>query len=230
MTKILIVDDDLALADVLAFTLRRAGLEVTLAHDGRQVLEQFAAEPPDLVVLDWNLPHLNGLEVCTRLRADSSVPIIMLTVRGADEDVVAALEAGADEYVVKPFSPRQFVARVRAILRRASGEPEQVLQVGTLSLDPERRQLHRADAPPVNLTRLETRLMQSLMRNPGMVVSTESLITRIWGPDGATRDMLKQLVYRLRHKIEAGLGDNVMIETIPEVGYVLHAQPDKARP
>jgi DNA-binding response OmpR family regulator len=227
VAKILVVDDDLALADVLAFTLRRAGLEVSLAHDGQQALEQFVADPPDLIVLDWSLPHLNGLEVCTRVRADSLVPIIMLTVHGTDDDVVAALEAGADDYVVKPFSPRQFVARVRAALRRTSGEPEQVLQVGQIYLDQERRQLHWSDAAPIHLTRLETRLMQALMRNPGHVLSTESLIVRIWGPDSATRDMLKQLIHRLRNKIETGLGDTILIETVPEVGYVLYAPSDQ---
>lgn len=224
MTKILVVDDDLALADVVAFTLRRAGMEVALAHDGQQALEQFAADPPDLIVLDWNLPRLSGLEVCMRVRADSSVPIIMLTVRGADDDVVAALEAGADDFVVKPFSPRQFVARVKAVLRRISGEPEEILRVGSISLDPEWRQLHWSDSAPIHLSRLETRLMQALMRSPGHMLSTESLIARIWGADGATRDMLKQLVYRLRNKIEAEAGDHLSIETVPEVGYKLHTR------
>lgn len=226
MTRVLVVEDDLALADVLTFTLRRAGLEVTLAHDGLMALEHFADDPSDLIVLDWNIPRLSGLEVCTRLRTDTNVPIIMLTVRDADDDVVAALEAGADDYVVKPFSPRQLVARVRAVLRRATGEPDETLQVGSLSLDPERRQLHRPDTPPVHLTRLETRLIQALMSNLGHVLSTESLIVRVWGPGGATRDMLKQLVYRLRSKFEVEPGNSVLIETIPDVGYVLNAPPD----
>lgn len=226
MTKILVVDDDLALADVVAFTLRRAGMEVALAHDGRQALDLFAADPPDLIVLDWNLPLINGLEVCTRVRAENSVPIIMLTVRIADDDVVAALEAGADDYVVKPFSPRQLVARVRAVLRRASGEPEEVLRIGQFSLEPEWRQLYWSDSDPIHLSRLETRLMQALMRNPGHVMSTESLIARVWGPDGASRDMLKQLIYRLRNKIEAEAGNALLIETVPEVGYRLHPPSD----
>lgn len=226
MTKVLVVEDDLALADVLAFTLRRAGLEVVLVHDGLGALELFATDSPDLIVLDWNLPHLNGLEVCTRLRTDSKVPIIMLTVRDADDEVVAALEAGADDYVVKPFSPRQLVARVRAVIRRAVGEPDAIFQVGPLSLDPERRQFQQPDAPPLHLTRLETRLLQALMRNPGHVLNTESLITRVWGPGGATRDMLKQLVYRLRSKFEAEPGNSVLIETVPDVGYVLNTPPD----
>ncbi len=227
MSKILVVDDDLALADVVAFTLRRAGFEVTLAHDGLGALEQCASEQPDLVVLDWNLPHLNGLEVCARVRAESNVPIIMLTVRGADDDVVAALEAGADDYVTKPFSPRQFVARARAVLRRATGEPEGILRAGSLSLDPERHEAQWDGRSAIHLTRLETRLLQALMQNASWVLTPESLIARVWGPQGASRPMLKQLVYRLRNKIEPEPGVPVLIETIPDAGYVLNIPPDE---
>lgn len=222
MTKILIVDDDLALADVLAFTLRRAGFDVTLAHNGWKALEQYATEQPDLIVLDWTLPHLDGLEVCSRVRANSDIPIIMLTVRNADDDVVAALEAGADEYVTKPFSPRQLVARVRAVLRRAVGEPQETLRAGPLSLDVERREAHWQGRLPIHLTRLETRLLQSLLQNVDCVLTAESLIVRIWGPEGATHDMLKQLVYRLRSKIEPDPSTPTLIETIPNTGYVLN--------
>jgi DNA-binding response OmpR family regulator len=226
MTKILIVDDDLALADVLAFTLRRAGFDVVLAHDGRKALEQCAIEQPDLIVLDWTLPHLDGLEVCSRVRADSNVPIIMLTVRNADEDVVAALEAGADEYVTKPFSPRQLVARVRAALRRTVGEPQGILRAGPLSLDVERHEVRWDERPPIHLTRLEMRLLQALTQNADRVLTAESLITRVWGPEGATHDMLKQLVYRLRNKIEPDPSAATLIETIPNTGYVLNTPPD----
>ncbi len=228
MTKILVVDDDLALADVLAFTLRRAGFDVMLAHDGWKALEQCAIEQPDLIVLDWTLPRLNGLEVCSRLRADSNVPIIMLTVRNADEDVVAALEAGADEYVTKPFSPRQLVARVRSLLRRAVGEPQETLRAGPLSLDVERHEVRWAEHPPIRLTRLEMRLLQALIQNPDRVLTTESLIVRIWGPEGATHDMLKQLVYRLRNKIEPDPGAPTLIETIPNTGYLLNTPSDNS--
>jgi DNA-binding response OmpR family regulator len=226
MTKILVVDDDLALADVLAFTLRRAGFDVMLAHDGRKALEQCAIEQPDLIVLDWTLPHLDGLEVCSRVRANSNVPIIMLTVRNADEDVEAALEAGADEYVTKPFSPRQLVARVRSVLRRVVGEPQGMLRAGLLSLDVERHEGRWAEHPPIHLTRLEMRLLQALIQNADRVLTTESLITRIWGPEGATHDMLKQLVYRLRNKIEPDPGAPTLIETIPNTGYLLNTPPD----
>jgi DNA-binding response OmpR family regulator len=225
MTKILIVDDDLALADVLAFTLRRAGFTVALAHDGRNALERYAAEQPDLIILDWTLPYLDGREVCARLRAESEVPIIMLTVRNTDEDVVAALEAGADEYVTKPFSPRQLVARVRAVLRRAVKDSHEALCAGPLALDVERREVHWQDGPPVRLTRLETRLLQALLQNADHVLSNESLIARIWGPEGATNDMLKQLVYRLRNKLEPADDTPTLIETIPSTGYVLNTPP-----
>ena len=226
MTKILIVDDDLALADVLAFTLRRAGFDVVLAHDGWEALEQCAGDRPDLIVLDWTLPHLDGLDVCSRVRADSNVPIIMLTVRNADDDVVAALEAGADEYVTKPFSPRQLVARVRAVLRRAVGEPQGILRAGPLALDVERHEVRWEGRPPIHLTRLEVRLLQALVQNADRVLTAESLIARIWGPDGATHDMLKQLVYRLRNTIELAPNTPTLIETIPNAGYVLNTPQD----
>lgn len=224
MTRILIVDDDLALADVLAFTMRRAGFDILLAHNGREALECFARECPDLLVLDWVLPSLDGLEVCRRVRADSNVPILMLTVRQADDDVVSALEAGADEYITKPFSPRQLVARVQALLRRAVGESNEILRSGTLSLNVERHELFWKGQPPLRLTRLETHLLQALLQNPGSVLSTESLILRVWGTESATSDMLKQLVYRLRTKL--GPGATNLIETVPNTGYVLNPPVD----
>jgi DNA-binding response OmpR family regulator len=226
MTKILIVDDDLALADVLAFTMRRAGFDILLAHNGRDALECFRRECPDLLVLDWVLPYLDGLEVCRRLRSESNVPVLMLTVRHSDDDVVAALEAGADEYITKPFSPRQLVARVRALLRRSIGESSDILRSGPLSLNVERHELFWEGQPPIRLTRLETRLLQALLQNPGSVLSTESLILRVWGPEAATSEMLKQLVYRLRSKL--GPCSPPLIETSPNAGYVLN--PPKDRP
>ncbi|MBM3144628.1 MAG: response regulator transcription factor [Chloroflexi bacterium] len=226
MTKILIVDDDLALADVLAFTLRRSGFEVVLAHDGREALEQYDREHPDLIVLDWTLPHMDGLSVCSKVRAESNVPIVMLTVRYSDDDVVAALEAGADEYITKPFSPRQLVARLQAVLRRAIGEPQEILSAGALTLDVERRQANWKGGSPIHLTPLETRLLQALLQNVGHVLSVESLIVCVWGPEGATSDMLKQLIYRLRRKIEPDPAAPTLINTIPFAGYVLNLPAD----
>jgi DNA-binding response OmpR family regulator len=224
MTKILVVDDDLALSDVLAFAIRRAGFEVANAHDGLSALEQFSKDRPDLIVLDWGLPRLDGLEVCTRIRNESDVPIIMLTVRDTDDNVIAALEAGADEYIIKPFSPRQLIARIRALLRRVVKEPQEILQAGSLSFDAERREVRNGDSEPVRLTHLETRLLRALMQNPDRVLNNDTLILRVWGPEGATNEMLKQLVYRLRNKLETEAGVPSLIETIPNAGYVLNTQ------
>ena len=221
MTKILIVDDDLALADVLAFTLRRAGFDAFLTHDGQDALEQQAREMPDLIVLDWMLPDIDGLEVCARVRSVSSVPIIMLTVRYGDDDVVAALEAGADEYITKPFSPRQLVARVRALLRRTAGETPEILRAGNFTLDVERHEIEWEGHAAIHLTRLEALLLQALLQNTGHVLTTKGLITRIWGREGATQEMLKQLVYRLRNKLDTKPAAPILIETIQNEGYVL---------
>jgi len=222
MTKILVVDDDLALSDVLAFAIRRAGFEVANAHDGQSALDQFSKQNPDLIVLDWGLPRMDGLEVCTRIRNESEVPIIMLTVRDTDDNVIAALEAGADEYIIKPFSPRQLIARIRALLRRAVREPQEILQAGPLSFDAERREVREGDSAPIRLTHLETRLLRALMQNPDRVLNNDTLILRVWGPEGATNEMLKQLVYRLRNKLETVPGGPSLIETIPNAGYVLN--------
>jgi DNA-binding response OmpR family regulator len=223
MTKILVVDDDLALADILAFTIRRAGFEVLLAHNGRTALELFDAEQPDLIVLDWNLPFIDGLEVGTRIRANSFVPIIMLTVRGEEQDVVTALDLCADDYVTKPFSPRQLIARIKAVLRRVMGERSERLCAGCLTIIPERHEVQLGDAHPISLTRLETRLLGALVQNADGVVLAESLITRVWGPGGGTRAMLKQLVYRLRKKLENDPRDPTLIVTIPNSGYLLNS-------
>jgi DNA-binding response OmpR family regulator len=222
MTKILVVDDDLALSDVLAFAIRRAGYEVSNVHDGLSAIETFSREGADLIVLDWGLPRLDGLEVCTRIRAESEVPIVMLTVRDTDDNVIAALDAGADEYIVKPFSPRQLIARIRALLRRTSKEAQEALQAGPLVFDAERRAVRYGESEPIRLTPLEERLLRALMQNPDRVMNNDSLILRVWGPGGATNEMLKQLVHRLRGKLQPYTDTAVLIETIPNAGYVLN--------
>lgn len=224
--KILIVESELTLADLLAFTLRRAGFTVTQAPDGLAALVEFYRAHPDLIILALNLPDLDGLEVIKRFRIESSVPIIVLTVRDADDDVVAALEGGADEYVTKPFSPRQMVARVRAVLRRAAGSPEKMYHVGLLALDLELDEASWGDQPPIHLTPLETSLLRVLMQTPDRVLPAECLITNVWGLQGATQDTLKQLVYRLRKKIEPHPGSHALIETIPNIGYKLNTLAD----
>jgi DNA-binding response OmpR family regulator len=202
--KALIIDDDLALADVVSFALRRAGFEVIKAYDGQSALDRWQADSPDLIILDLNLPKLDGLSVCRRIRAQADTPIIMLTVRGDEDDIVQGLQLGADDYVVKPFSPRQLVARVEAVLRRYGSPPSAPgpLTVGDLTLDTSRCTVFRAGELVAKLTRLECRLLEVLLLNRGQVLSTDGLIDHIWGPQGGDRDMLKQLVYRLRRKIE----------------------------
>jgi DNA-binding response OmpR family regulator len=219
--KVLLVEDDLALSDVVAFTLRRAGYEVVAAYDGLAALESYAAAAPDLLLLDLNLPRLDGLGVCRRVRAESDVPIIILSVRGEDEAVVRGLEMGADDYMVKPFSPTQLVARIRAVMRRAGvAATPAALESGGLALDRTRGEVSRDGRPPVRLTALELKLLEALMRDPGRVLTADALIAAVWGPEGGDRAMLKQLVYRLRSKIEDDTHSGV-IETVPGIGYAL---------
>ncbi|GAB4541930.1 MAG: response regulator transcription factor [Anaerolineae bacterium] len=220
--KALIVDDDLALADVVSFTMRRAGFETIVAHDGQAALERWQAESPDIIILDLNLPKLDGLNVCRRIRAQDDTPIIILSVRGEDDDIVAGLKLGADDYVVKPFSPRQIVARVEAVLRRTGASPVSPgpVTAGDLRLDPVRFELRRGNHPPTRLTRLESRLLEILMRNSGQALPADFLIDYVWGQAGGDRAMLKQLVYRLRRKIEIDPSHPVYLETVANVGYL----------
>lgn len=219
--KALIVDDDLDLADVVSFTMRRAGFNTIIAHDGRLALERWQEESPDIIILDLNLPRLDGLAICQQIRAEDDTPIIILSVRGDEDDVVRGLELGADDYIVKPFSPRQLVARVEAVLRRAGADvlSPASLSVGPITFDVARREVTREDAEPVRLSHLESRLMAMLMENAGQVVPADTLIDRVWGPVGGNRDMLKQLVSRLRHKIEPDPSNPIYLETVIGVGY-----------
>ncbi len=217
--KVLLVEDDLALSDVVSFTLRRAGYEVLTAYDGLAALAVFESAAPDLVLLDLNLPRLDGLGVCRRVRAAGETPIIILSVRGEDEAVVRGLEMGADDYMVKPFSPTQLVARIRAVMRR-TGVPAtpSTLEASGLTLDRSRGEVRREGRAAVRLTALESKLLEALMREPGRVMPSDSLIAAIWGVEGGDRTMLKQLVYRLRAKIEDEESASY-IETVPGIGY-----------
>jgi DNA-binding response OmpR family regulator len=224
--KALIVDDDLVLADVLSFTLRRAGFQVLAVHDGQAALDAWRNEAPDVIILDLNLPKLDGLEVCQRIREQADVPIIILSVRGDDDDVVRGLELGADDYIAKPFSPRQLVARAQAVLRRAGVTPTAgPLVAEDLTLDLSRRELIRSGQVLAQLTPLECRLMEVLMLNVGHVLPADTLITQVWGPAGGDRAMLKQLVHRLRSKIEPDPTQPPYLETVPGVGYALIKRP-----
>jgi DNA-binding response OmpR family regulator len=220
--KALIVDDDRVLADLVAFTLRRDGFEVTQAHDGEMALRRWADEQPDLIILDVNMPKLDGFAVCRRIREQGDTPIILLTVRGEEDDIVRGLALGADDYIVKPFSPRQLVARAQAVLRRVGKTPAPAIrQVGELTLDPSRRELRLGEGEAITVTPLENRLLDYLMINAGQILTIETLINHIWGAEGGDRDMLRQLVRRLRSKIEPNPAQPIYIETVPGLGYGL---------
>jgi DNA-binding response OmpR family regulator len=219
--KILVVDDDRDLRDILVFAFRKAGYLVVEAADGEEALTVFEREAPDLVVLDVNMPKLDGFEVCRRLRARSSVQILMLTVRGEEADLVRGLDLGADDYMAKPFSPQTLLARVRALLRRAGMDalPEQV--AGRVRLDVENQLFVVGDAAAVKLTRLELRLLQFLLTHAGHVVRTERLYGHVWGGRGGDRELLKQLVHRVRRKIERDPHHPTLLLTDPGIGYRL---------
>ena len=218
--KALIVDDDRVLADVVGFTLRREGFDVILAYDGATALARWAEHAPDLIVLDVNMPKMDGFAVCRRIREETNTPIILLTVRGEEDDIVHGLDLGADDYIVKPFSPRQLVARANAMLRRAGQTiSSPVYKVGDLRFDPRQRKVIIAEGEPISLTPLENRLLEYLMLNAGAVLTTDAIIDHVWGPAGGDRDMLRQLVRRLRSKIEPDPTDPSYIRTIPGLGY-----------
>ena len=227
--KALIVDDDRVLSDVLAFTLRRAGFQIVQAGDGEEALQRWADEQPDLIVLDINLPKIDGFTVCQRIRQQDDTPILLLTVRGEEDDIVRGLELGADDYITKPFSPRQLVARAQAVLRRAGKSPTPgVRQVGTLTFDPRRREVTLDQGEAISLTPLESRLLDYLMLNAGHVLTTEAIIEHVWGAGGGDRDMLRQIVHRLRSKIEADPAHPVTIETVSGLGYGFSKPPPVA--
>jgi len=229
--KVLVVDDDRVLAEILAFTLQRMGVAVIQAYDGRSALHRWSEEAPDLIVLDVNLPDMSGFTVCQQVRAQADTPIILLTVRGEEDDIVHGLEIGADDYITKPYSPRQLVARVQAALRRAGGKSDTpsfpaTRQAGQITLDLQRREVVVADNEPILLTPLEVELLNYLMLNAGHVLTTEALIDQVWGPQGGTRSMLRQLVHRLRHKIEPDPTEPTYIETVSGLGYGFVKRPD----
>ena len=220
--KALIVDDDRVLADVVAFALRREGFQVIQAFDGLTALQRWAEDKPDLIVLDVNLPKVDGFTVCQRIRKESDTPIILLTVRSEDDDIVYGLDLGADDYIAKPFSPRQLVARAHAVLRRTGqNSVYSPIQAGDLSLASTQREVRIGDGDPVSLTSLEGRLLHYLMINAGQVMTIDTIIDHVWGPQGGDRDMLRQLVRRLRSKIELDPAQPKYIRTVPGLGYGL---------
>ena len=223
--KILIVDDDLDLSGLIAYALRQAGYLTVEAADGLAALAAFEREEPDLVILDLQLPKLGGREVCRRIREGSSTPIMMLTVQGSEEDEVAGLDLGADDYLTKPFSPRALLARVRALLRRAGGEKPAPLAAGDFALDLEQQSVAVRGGAGIRLTRLEARLLQLLLANAGHPLPAERLLSYVWGSrGGGDRQLVKQLVHRLRQKIELDARQPRYLVTVAGVGYALNAQ------
>jgi DNA-binding response OmpR family regulator len=223
-STILLVDDEDAVQKLLAFPLEREGFTVVAARDGEEALERFADGAFDLVVLDVMLPKLDGLEVCKRIRATSSVPIIMLTARDDEFDKVLGLELGADDYITKPFSIREFRSRVRALLRRASTPPRNgrggdVIAVGELKVDLARRVVE-LDGTAVQVTYVEFELLRSLAASPGRVFSRQSLLEALWGSadyrDPRTIDVH---VRHLREKLERDPAEPELIFTVRGVGY-----------
>jgi DNA-binding response OmpR family regulator len=229
--KILVVDDDQELSGLIGYALRQAGYLVVEAADGQAALDAFECEAPALVILDVNLPRLSGLEVCRRIRVDSKVPIMMLTVRSAEEDQVQALDLGADDYLTKPFSPRTLLARVRALLRRAGEERPAPLAAGDFVVDLEQQSVTVCGGQATRLTRLEMRLLQILLANAGHPLPAERLLAHVWGSRGAgDRQLLKQLVHRLRQKIETDAAEPRYLVTVSGVGYALQTAPPTPLP
>jgi DNA-binding response OmpR family regulator len=220
--KILLVDDDPDLLAVTGFALQQAGFLVVTAADGLAALEVFRREKPDLAVLDINMPHMNGFELAQRLRERSRIPLVMLTARSEEQDVVRALGLGADDYLTKPFSPKILLARLKALLRRAGNETPEPVTAGTLSLDVNELALNGLPNGPVRLTPLELRFLQLLFAHAGRTVNAERLLAHVWGSRaGGNRHLLKQLVHRLRQKVERDPAEPKIIRTMPNAGYQL---------
>jgi DNA-binding response OmpR family regulator len=234
VVRILLVDDDRELIDLLAFALRRAGLDPIAAHDATGALRLYDEREPDLVVLDINLVGgASGLDVLRELRRRGQLPVIMLTALDTEEDKVRGLEAGADDYLTKPFSHRELIARIRAQLRRSGQEwqpqkrpPATRLQVGSITLDTAEHSVTKA-GQPVSLTVTEFRLLQCLMENAGAVVPTATLLKQVWGyADPGGSDVVRVTVHRLRRKLETDPGRPSLLHTIAGVGVLLKADTE----
>lgn len=224
--KVLVVDDDRVLADLVSFTLRRAGYEVVVAGDARSAMQRWNEDKPEFLILDVNLPGSadlqDGFAICRRIRSESDVPIILLTVRGEEKDIVYGLEAGADDYILKPFSPRQLVARVQAVMRRAqttnNSRPAMFSAEG-LEFNPKLREVALENESPKSLTQLESKLLEALMLNAGQALTFDDLISDVWGSGGGSAEMLRQLVKRLRSKVEKDPANPHYIQNLPGLGY-----------
>ncbi|MFC5999728.1 MtrAB system response regulator MtrA [Quadrisphaera sp. GCM10027208] len=217
--RVLVVDDDTALAEMVGIVLKGEGFEAVLCDNGDDALEAFHRHRPDLVLLDLMLPGKDGIEVCRLIRAESGVPIVMLTAKSDTVDVVLGLESGADDYVPKPFKPKELVARVRARLRRTDQPLPEVLQLGDLTIDVAGHSVKR-DGQPISLTPLEFDLLLALARKPWQVFTREVLLEQVWGyRHSADTRLVNVHVQRLRSKIEKDPENPEIVVTVRGVGY-----------
>jgi two-component system, OmpR family, response regulator MprA len=222
--RILIIEDDLAILKVLQRGLAYEGYTVDVATEGRTGLNQAHDHRPDLVILDWMLPGMDGLEVCRRLRLQGGLPILMLTAKDTIQDRVQGLDAGADDYIVKPFNLDELTARIRALFRRTQTERNQVYIFADLKMDSDSRQVTRGKRL-VSLTAKEYELLELFLRHPRQVLTREVIFDRVWGYDfGGESNVLEVYIRYLRQKLEAE-DEARLIHTVRSVGYVLRENP-----
>jgi two-component system response regulator MtrA len=218
MTLIMVVDDDQDLAEMLAIVLTGEGMEVDLVGRGDEVMEIFRATPPDLVLLDIMLPGIDGIEVCKQIRAESMIPIVMLTAKGETAEIVKGLEFGADDYIVKPFQPGELIARIKTRLRRIPSSTAS-LNLGEVSIDFVAHEVKR-DGRAIALTRLEFDLLAALAKEPGRVFTRDALLSEVWGyRQTADTRLVNVHVQRLRSKIERDPDNPELVMTVRGVGY-----------
>ena len=220
MTLVMVVDDDQDLAEMLGIVLTGAGIDVDLVSRGDEVMDVFRNNPPDLVLLDVMLPGIDGIDVCKLIRKESMVPIVMLSAKGDTQDVVRGLEAGADDYMVKPFRhPSELIARIRTRLRRTNSDVTSLLTIGDLAIDVIGHEVLR-DGKQISLTRLEFDLLVALAKEPGRVFSREALLGEVWGYRHSTDTRLVNVhVQRLRSKVEHDPENPEIVMTVRGVGY-----------
>jgi two-component system phosphate regulon response regulator PhoB len=226
---ILVIEDEASLVELLRYNLEKEGFRVSAANDGEEGLAMLAEHKPDLLVLDWMLPHVSGIEICRQIRRRNELrdlPVIMLTARGEEADRVRGLEVGADDYVIKPFSPSELIARIRAVMRRARPTAaDEMLTYAGIAMDLAAHRVHRSGRP-IHLGPTEFRLLRFFMERPGRVFSREQLLDGVWG-----RDLYVELrtvdvhIRRLRKAIN-GEGERDLIRTVRSAGYALDDQPD----
>ena len=217
--RVLVVDDDPALAEMLGIVLRGEGFQPAFVSDGDAALGAFRREKPDVVLLDLMLPGTDGIDICRQIRAESGVPIVMLTAKADTIDIVVGLESGADDYIVKPFKPKELVARIRARLRRTEEPTQEMLEIGDLVIDVAGHSVKR-DSHPIQLTPLEFDLLVALARKPWQVFTREVLLEQVWGYRHAADTRLVNVhVQRLRSKVERDPENPDVVVTVRGVGY-----------